>query len=217
MRRDVESMGSTMKNVVFVAPVRSGGNGPLRRRSHACGGRGAVGLVSSDAVEAFPEPVRRVIAGHWRTDDCLDVDQLVNATSRMQAHLGSVDRLVAILENLQVPLGAVRDRMGIEGIGAAVADNFRDKSRMKAAFEAAGVPCARSQRVDSEDEARAFAGRVGFPFVAKPLAGAGARNTFRVDRAEQMEQWLASSAPHPGDPMLLEEFITGAEHSFDSV
>jgi formate-dependent phosphoribosylglycinamide formyltransferase (GAR transformylase) len=216
VRRDGESMGRTMKNVVFVAPYAL--EATVRfvdAVAHVEDAR--VGLVSSDAVEAFPEPVRRVIAGHWRTDDCLDVDQLVNATSRMQAHLGSVDRLVAILENLQVPLGAVRDRMGIEGLGAAVADNFRDKSRMKAAFEAAGVPCARSQRVDSEDDARAFAGRVGFPFVAKPLAGAGARNTFRVDRAEQLEQWLASTAPHPGDPMLLEEFVTGVEHSFDSV
>ena len=137
MRRDDESMGSTMKNVVFVAPYAL--EATVRfvdAVAHVEDAR--VGLVSSDAVEAFPEPVRRAIAGHWRTDDCLDVDQLVNATSRMQAHLGSVDRLVAILENLQVPLGAVRDRMGIEGLGAAVADNFRDKSRMKAAFEAAG-------------------------------------------------------------------------------
>ena len=119
----------------------------------------------------------------------------------MQAHLGSVDRLVAILENLQVPLGAVRDRMGIEGFGAAVADNFRDKSRMKAAFEAAGVPCARSQRVDSEDDARRRSpDACGFPFVAKPLAGAGARNTFRVDRAEQMEQWLAIVRAPPRRP-----------------
>ena len=216
MRRDDGSLGSPMKNVVFVAPYAL--EATVRFVEAVSRVEDArVGLVSSDPVEAFPETVRRAIAGHWRTDDCLDVDQLVNATSRMQAHLGSVDRLVAILENLQVPLGAVRDRMGIEGLGAAVADNFRDKSRMKTAFDAAGVPCARSQRVASDDDVREFAGRVGFPFVAKPLAGAGARNTFRVERAEQMEQWLASSAPHPGEPMLLEEFMTGAEHSFDSV
>jgi hypothetical protein len=216
VRRGDESTGTSMTNVVFVAPYALDATvrfvDAVARVENA-----RVGLVSSDPVEAFPESVRRVIAGHWRTDDCLDVDQLVHTTSRMRAHLGSVDRLVAILENLQVPLGAVRDRMGIEGLGAAVADSFRDKSRMKAAFEAAGVPCARSQRVESEHDVRAFAQRVGFPFVAKPLAGAGARNTFRVDRVEQMEQWLASNAPHAGDPMLLEEFMTGAEHSFDSV
>ena len=113
MRRDDHSMGSTMRNVVFVAPYAL--EATVRfvdAVAHVEDAR--VGLVSSDAVEAFPEPVRRRIAGHWRTDDCLDVDQLVTATSRMQAHLGSVDRLVAILENLQVPLGAVRDRMGID-------------------------------------------------------------------------------------------------------
>ena len=52
---------------------------------------------------------------------------------------------------------------------------------MKAVFDAAGVPCARSRGVASGAEAIAFASEVGYPFVAKPLAGAGARNTFRVD------------------------------------
>ena len=51
---------------------------------------------------------------------------------------------------------------------------------MKAVFEAAGVPCARSRRVSSGAEAMSFASDIGYPFVAKPLAGAGARDTFRV-------------------------------------
>ena len=41
-----------------------------------------VGLVSSDPVERFPSAVRLAIAGHWRTDDCLDPDQLDGGRGR---------------------------------------------------------------------------------------------------------------------------------------
>ena len=124
---------------------------------------------------------------------------------------------MAILENIQVPLAEVRERLGIPGMPVEVAERFRDKARMKSAFEAAGVPCARSAQVASAGEVDGFAERIGFPFVVKPLAGAGARNTFRVDDAGQLASWLASSPPQPGEPMLLEEFVRGDEHSFDSV
>jgi hypothetical protein len=205
-----------MANVVFVAPyaldatsrfVTAVAEMPSAR----------VGLISTDPVERFPSAVRLAVAGHWRTADCLDVDQLTAAVTALAEHLGSVDRLVAILENLQVPLGEVRDRLGIAGLSAAVAANFRDKAQMKQVFEAAGVACARSTRVSSAADAATFADRVGFPFVVKPLAGAGARNTFRIDDGEQMQRWLSGSPPDAGSPMLLEEFVRGDEHSFDSV
>ena len=205
-----------MANVVFVAPYAL--DATTRFVGAVCAVPGArVGLVSSDPVESFPEHVRAAIAGHWRIDDCLDADQLTGAVAALGERLGSVDRLVAILENLLVPLAQVRERLGIDGVPAGVADNFRDKARMKAVFEAAGVPCARSRRVESAGEVHAFAAAIGFPFVAKPLAGAGARNTFRIDDDGQLAAWLASAPPVEGQPMLLEEFVRGDEHSFDSV
>ncbi len=205
-----------MANVVFVAPYAL--DATTRFVGAVCAVPGArVGLVSTDPVDSFPEPVRAAIAGHWRIDDCLDADQLTGAVAALGERLGSVDRLVAILENLLVPLAQVRERLGIDGVPAGVADNFRDKARMKAVFEAAGVPCARSRRVESAGEVHAFVAAIGFPFVAKPLAGAGARNTFRIDDDGQLAAWLASAPPVEGQPMLLEEFVRGDEHSFDSV
>ena len=207
---------ATMANVVFVAPYALEATARfVDAVAHVPGAQ--VGLISSDPLEAFPASVRLATAAHWRIDDCLDADRLTEAVTTIGGHLGSVDRLVAILENLQVPLAQVRERMGIPGMTSDVADRFRDKARMKAAFEVAGVPCASSGRVASPDDANRFADRVGFPFVAKPLAGAGARNTFRVDDAAQLAAWLADAPPRPDEPMLLEEFVRGDEHSFDSV
>ena len=200
-------------NIVFVAPYAMAATVRfVRAVADVPGAR--VFAVSSDPIERFGDTP---VAGHWQLDDCLDVDSLTGAVAEVGQRVGGVDRLLGILENLQVQLGEVRRRLGIAGIGPDVAENFRDKARMKAAFDAAGVPCARSRRVASGQEALTFAEDIGYPFVAKPLAGAGARNTFRVDSEARLGDWLAASPPTATQPMLLEEFMTGQEHSFDSV
>ena len=95
--------------------------------------------------------------------------------------------------------------------------NVRDKSRMKSVLRAAGVPCARHQLVTHPDEALAFAETVGFPMVAKPPAGAGAQATYRLDELAALRGWLEAVPPHAEAPGLLEEFLVGDEHTFDSV
>jgi hypothetical protein len=95
--------------------------------------------------------------------------------------------------------------------------NVRDKARMKTVLRAAGVPCARHQLVTTSDEALAFASEVGFPLVAKPPAGAGAQATYRLDDAYALVSWLTATPPRADAPGLLEEFLVGAEHTFESV
>jgi hypothetical protein len=202
-----------MANVVFVAPYAMPATVRFIDAVVAVPGARVV-LVSTDPLEAFAVDG---LAGHWQVGNCFDVDALSAGIAEVGDRIGGVDRLLGILENLQVEFGEVRRRLGIAGMGPDVADNFRDKSRMKAVFESAGVPCARSRRVASAGAAASFARDVGFPFVAKPLAGAGARNTFRVDGEPSLGEWLTASPPSQSSPMLLEEFITGEEHSFDSV
>jgi biotin carboxylase len=132
-------------------------------------------------------------------------------------HIGTVQRLLAVLEQLQVPLGQVREHLGIPGMDAATADNFRDKAQMKSVLRAAGVPCARYRLAESAEAAAGFAAEVGFPLVVKPPAGAGAKSTFRLDDAGDLRVWLDTAPPAPGRPALVEEFLTGDEGSYDSV
>ena len=87
---------------------------------------------------------------------------------------------------------------------------------MKDVLRAKGVPCARHRLCTTQDDAFAFAREV-LPLVAKPPAGAGARNTQRIDSREQLAAWLQSFPPTSEQPLLLEEFVQGKEHSFDSV
>jgi ATP-grasp domain len=204
-----------MANVVFVAPYAL----PATSRfvDAVLGVRDArVGLLSSDPLESFAAPSRDRLAGHWRIANCLDVGELCAGVSALGAHLGSVNRLTAILENLQVPLAEARQRLGLPGLDVEVASNFRDKERMKTVFDEHGIPCARHRRVGSAQDVLAFASDVGFPFVVKPLAGAGARGTFRIESADHLGAWLEETSPADW-PLLVEEFLVGQEHSFDSV
>ncbi|MGH8971260.1 MAG: ATP-grasp domain-containing protein, partial [Actinomycetes bacterium] len=111
----------------------------------------------------------------------------------------------------------VRETLGIDGMDVATALSVRDKARMKTVLGNAGLPCARHQLVRSPTEALSFAGAVGYPLVAKPPAGAGSQATYRLDDAGALHGWLQALPPRPEVPALLEEFLVGEEHTFDSV
>jgi biotin carboxylase len=176
-----------------------------------------LGLISQDSIERLPGELRSRLAGHWQVRDGLDAEQIGEAVAALASRIGSVERLLGALEQLQVPLAEVREHFGIAGMGVATAHNFRDKARMKDVLREADVPCARHQLAPSGDAARKFADAVGYPLVVKPPAGAAARNTFRVDDDQALEQCLGALRPSDSAPLLLEEFVTGDEHSFDSV
>ena len=205
-----------MLNVVFVAPFLL--ETTLRFVQAAAKLPGVrLALVSQDPPERLPKALRSELADVEVTRDAIDPDRITVAVRKIVDRLGPVHRLLGALEELQVPLGQVRERLGIPGMDGATALNFRDKARMKELLAAADLPCARHRRVTGADEARAFAREVGFPLIYKPTAGSGSRNTFRVESEEQLEETLAWERPEEGRESMLEEFVTGEEHSFDSV
>ena len=181
-----------MRTVVFVAPfflettVRF-----IRALSSLDDVRLAV--VSQDSEDRLPSAVRQRLVAHYRIASGLDPAEIAKAVSIIGRERGSVSRLLGTLEELQVPLGIARERLGIEGMGAAVADNFRDKERMKSAIDAAGLPCASHRLVRDPAEALEFADQVGYPLIVKPPAGAGARATrfASTTRRSSASSWRA--------------------------
>jgi biotin carboxylase len=174
-------------------------------------------LVTSEPVAALPAALRHSLAGHWRVDDAMDAGQIASAVQGLAGQVGPAERILAILEQLQVPVAKVREHLGIAGMDVATAHNFRDKAQMKSVLRAAGVPCARHRLVASAADAREFAADVGFPIVVKPPAGAGAKSTFRLDRVQDLDTWLQAAPPSASQVALMEEFLTGEEGSYDSV
>jgi biotin carboxylase len=176
-----------------------------------------LGLISQDPLERLGSKVAARLAAHWRIEDGLAPAQIADAVRGLASRLGRPQRVIGALEQLQVPLAQVREELGIPGMSVAVAQNFRDKARMKDVLRQAGVPCARHRLAVDGSQAREFAAEVGLPLVAKPPAGAGARDTWRIDDGAALERSLQLSPPSAQRPLLLEEFIVGEEHSFDTV
>src|SRR5436190_20599750 len=174
-------------------------------------------LITCEPAERVPEPLRGSLAAHWRIDDPLDTGQIARAVAAVSEHVGPVQRLIGVFEHLQVPLAQAREHLGIPGMDAATARNFRDKAQMKTVLRAAGVPCARHRLADSAAAAAGFAAEAGFPLVVKPPAGSGAKSTFRLDDPDDLKAWLDMAPPAPDRPALIEEFPTGEEGSYDSV
>ena len=132
-------------------------------------------LITTEPADRLPPRLKERLAGHWRVDDPLDAGQIAWAVEGLSGLLGPVQRLLAVLEQLQVPLAQVREHLGIPGMDAATARNFRAKDQMKTVLRAAGVPCARHRLATDAAGVADFAREVGFPLVVKPPAAPGPR------------------------------------------
>src|SRR5260221_1220221 len=126
----------------------------------------ALAVVSTDPEERLPPGLRSRVHAHWRVDDCLDPAQIEIAVRGLARRLGPPARLLGTLEELHVPLAVARERLGLPGLSAEAAANFRDKARMKTVFEAHGLPCARHRLVQNVQAAPAFAASTGQPTLA---------------------------------------------------
>jgi hypothetical protein len=204
-------------HVVFIAP-RFLENTNRYVRSFAALDGVTLSVVSADPESSLPESLRAKVAGHYRVDDFADPAALTVAVRALSGGVGPVDRLAGALEQLQMPMAAVRDALGIEGIGTEVARSFRDKDRMKDVLRAAGVPVARSGLATSMNALRTFIDSVGYPVIVKPQAGVGARATYRVTSAADLDALAAQGArPSQGAPLQVEEFVRAREHTCETV
>lgn len=204
-----------MKKVVFVAPYFMDATARfIKSAANVSGAK--VGLVSCDPVEKLPAEVRHPLVSHCAVEG-ISSRELLGGVQAVGKELGGIDRIIGMLEQIQVPLGEIRDHLGIAGLGANAANNFRDKAVMKSVLREHGLPCAKYCRAVSADDAFSFARESGFPLIVKPPDGAGAKATFRCENEQQLSACLEHVRPTPTKPMVIEEFITGKEHSFDSI
>lgn len=203
-------------NVVFVAPY-FGAN--ILHCIQGLIGLGTVrlGIVTHEPEERVPEALRRRISGHFRVVDALNADQLIVAARAFQREWGKVDRLLGYLEEMQLPLALAREALGIPGMDAKTARNFRDKNVMKEVLAKAGLPVARQALVVSADDALRLVAEVGYPLVLKPIAGVAAKNTVRVASDAELFDALGRLVPSAERPVQAEEFVAGEEFTLETV
>ena len=174
-------------------------------------------VVTQDALEKLPPAVRMRLAGHRRVRDASDAQALAEACRSLAREVGPVDRLFGVLEQLQAPIAQARELAGVPGMSYETVRGFREKDRMKDLLRRAGLPVARSRLLASGAEGRDFAREVGYPIVVKPPDGLGAKGTYRIRSAGELDAALATLAPSHERPVQAEEFVTGEENTFETV
>ncbi|HEX7521243.1 MAG TPA: biotin carboxylase N-terminal domain-containing protein, partial [Acidimicrobiia bacterium] len=113
------------------------------------------------------------------------------------------------------------EKLGIVFVGpdSSVMRALGDKIRAKRLAEECGVPVApwSGGVVETVDEARHHAARIGFPFMIKATAGGGGRGIRRVDGPADLEAAFHRARDEAratfGDPtVFLERLLEGARH-----
>jgi biotin carboxylase len=142
--------------------------------------------------------------------------------------------VVGVDETAVMTAAHVAERLGLRHHPVAAVAATRDKRRLRAVFEAARLPQPRwvelSSDADAAERARAVAQVGGYPVVLKPVDLAASRGVIRADGAtelggalERVHHLLArlQCAPDSTDaaayPLLLEEFVPGAEMAVEGL
>ncbi|MBU0698365.1 MAG: carboxylate--amine ligase, partial [Proteobacteria bacterium] len=127
---------------------------------------------------------------------------------------GKIDRFESLNEYWLSTEARIRDDFNIFGVRGSDIDSIRRKSCMKEKFRTAGVPVARGQVVQTMEDACRLIHETGYPVVAKPDAGVGALDTYRLDSDEDLAKFFANK---PAMDYMLEEFISCTIYSFDGL
>src|SRR2546421_901955 len=112
------------------------------------------------------------------------------------------------------PTALIAHALGLPGLSLETAEAVSDKRRMRAAFEAAGVPHPLGREAGDLDGAAAAWDELGAPVVVKPVDGSAQRGVTRVDSRGELEPAFARAreASRKG-VVVVEQYLEGEEYT----
>jgi biotin carboxylase len=176
--------------------------------------------VGDSPPGALPGPLKQHLTDYLQVPAILNEDDVMErATAWMRGR--HVDRVLTNWEPTVLLAARLREQWGIEGMTVDEVNGFRDKQLMKERVAAAGVRVPRSERVtrttpvETAMKTREAAGRVGFPLIIKPIAGAGSADTYLCRDDKQLED--AIQLTRRVRETSVEEYVEGEEFTYDTV
>ena len=182
-------------------------------RALARTGARVIGL-GDQPLGALPEVARDSLADYVQVRSILDEDAVI-AQVRELAGRSPIQQVECLWEPLMIFAARLREALSLPGMTVAETIPFRDKEVMKQVLDAAGIRTPRHARAVSVSECREAAGRIGYPLIVKPIAGAGSADTYRVDSDEELEALLPALRHVP--QVSVEEFVEGDDMTFDTI
>ncbi|UCF66997.1 MAG: ATP-grasp domain-containing protein [Acidobacteriota bacterium] len=199
-------------NVLMVSPGFPA-EMPRFTRGLAQVGANVVGL-SDQPAEALPELARTHLADHIHVPSLWDERAVVEIVEQ-HARRRPLDRVECLWEPGLVLAARLREALGLPGMSVEQTLPFRDKELMKQRLDAAGIRTPHHYRARTVEEVREGVERIGYPIIIKPIAGAGATDTYRIDRPQDLEQVLPRIRHVP--EVSVEEFVEAEEFTYDTI
>jgi hypothetical protein len=136
-----------------------------------------------------------------RFGDVLDVTDMTEAQAVAYLTTQALDGVIVFTDGPIRLAAAVADRLNLPFHTPHSARLLTDKVAQRTALRNAGLPVPAFASVRQGD----FETTVPFPAVLKPRAGAGGRDTFKIENADQLAEALAKC--DPDEEFILEEWL----------
>jgi len=203
-----------MKNIIFISP-----NFPTNYwqfcKELKNNGMNVLGIGEAPYDELKPE-LRDSLNEYYKVGSLENYDEVYRAVAFFTFKYGRIDWLESNNEYWLEKDAQLRTDFNItSGFQVSDMERIKHKSKMKAYYEAAGIPVARYYMVETLEGCREFLAKVGYPVVVKPDNGVGAAATYKLSNDEDLVNFFES---YPKDvPYIMEEFVHAEVNSYDAI
>ena len=131
----------------------------------------------------------------------------------------SLDAVLAVDDQGLVVAAAASARLGLTHNPIEAVAATRDKAALRARLGAAAVAQPDYRVVAPGQSVAAAAGQIGYPCVVKPVSRSGSQGVIRVDDDGQASAVgeRVRAIVGPGEPVLVEGFVAGAEVAVEAL
>ena len=204
-----------MKNFIFISP-----NFPKNYwqfcKELKNNGLNVLGIGDQPYDELMPE-LKDSLNEYYKVGSLENYDEVYRAVAFFIFKHGKIDFLESNNEYWLERDAMLRTEFNItSGFQNDDIPAIKFKSKMKAYYEAAGIPVARYHIVDNEKGCKAFIKSVGYPVIVKPDNGVGASSTYKFNSDEDLKFFLENQREE-NVSYIMEEFITAEVTSYDAI
>ena len=146
------------------------------------------------------------------------VDAAVEIIAALHARR-SLDAVLAVDDQGLVVAAAASARLGLTHNPIEAVAATRDKAALRARLGAGAVAQPDYRVVAPGQSVAAAAGQIGYPCVVKPVSRSGSQGVIRVDDDVQASAVAerVRAIVGPGEPVLVEGFVAGAEVAVEAL
>lgn len=171
--------------------------------------------IADTPYEHLSENLRNHLTEYYRVDNMHDYDQVYRAVAYFAHKYGRIDRIESHNEYWLELDAKLRTDFNVFGYKNEDMLAIKTKAQMKEVFKKAGLKVAKGRVFKDDQDARALAKELKFPVIIKPNSGVGASDTYKIQSAQELEDFFGYKNAHV--EYIMEEFIAGDIVTFDGL